>query len=222
MHDFSKLYDESYFANRQFNDQLRLKSFEQEKYFLQRHISLSGRVCDVGCATGEFLSYIGWDGERYGMEISEEAIKQATRVGISFEKNIHTENDFFDTVVFRGTIQHLPDPFLYINKAYSSLKKGGTVVFLATPNVNSITYKLFNTLPMLDDKCNFYLPSDVTLTNILTNYKFQVLEVEKPYLNSPYSKILRDHFRFLQCLALSKKPNFAFWGSMMNLIARKI
>lgn len=41
-------------------------------------------MCDVGCSTGEFLEYINWDGERYGMEISDYAKQKAEEKGIQF------------------------------------------------------------------------------------------------------------------------------------------
>lgn len=221
MKDFSNLYDGSYFTNRLNNDLKRVKSFEHEKTFLKKYMSLDGRVCDVGCSTGEFLNTIGWNGYRYGMEISKQAKELAIQKGIAFDKDILTEKDYFDTVIFRGTIQHLPDPFLYIQKAYMSLKKGGHIVFLATPNANSIVYKLWNTLPALNPRYNFYIPSDVTLKDVLESYDFCVLETDKPYLTSPYARPFFDHLKFLSCLVSRKKPTFAFWGNMMNLIAKK-
>jgi SAM-dependent methyltransferase len=141
--------------------------------------------------------------------------------GISFERDLFNTTNYFDLIVFRGTIQHLPDPFGYIHMAYEALKKGGYIVFLATPNANSAVYKFFNTLPALNSQLNFYIPSNVTLSNILKNNEFEVLEIERPYLNSPYANPILDHIKFIYCLITRKKPNFAFWGNMMNIIARK-
>jgi SAM-dependent methyltransferase len=219
--DFNSLYDSSYFENRKFNDKRRLLSFEQEKKFLEKYMPLTGVVCDIGCSTGEFLSAIRWSGPKYGMEVNNEAITLAKKTGISFEKDIQTEKEFFDSVIFRGTIQHLPDPFNYIQKSYDALKKGGYIVFLATPNANSWVYKIFNTLPALVPKLNFYIPSDKNLSNILQNYDFELIDINRPYLDSPYSKPALDHLKFIRCLATRKKPNFAFWGSMMDIIAVK-
>jgi SAM-dependent methyltransferase len=155
------------------------------------------------------------------MEVNNEAIKAAEALGISFERNIENSTDFFDMVVFRGTIQHLPHPFSYIEKSYDALRKGGCIAFLATPNANSLVYKIFNTLPALDPRLNFYIPSDITLCNILENFGFKILEVEKPYRCSPYASHFRDPLGFLSCLLSRRKPDFAFWGSMMNIVARK-
>lgn len=221
MNDFANLYGDDYFKNRNFNDLKRVKSFEQEKIFIKKYVDLDSIVCDVGCSTGEFLSAIDWSGPKFGMDVNNDAIKLAHRSGISFEKDILNSEEFFDVIIFRGTIQHLPDPFGYIQKSYKALKNGGHIVFLATPNANSIVYKLFNTLPALDPKLNFYIPSDITLSNILQNFNFEVIKIARPYLGSPYANPLKDHIRFMNCLLTQSKPKFAFWGSMMNLIAMK-
>jgi len=221
MKTFAHLYKDDYFTGRQKNDDRRLTSFQQEKAFMSRHMPLSGAVCDVGCSTGEFLETIQWAGPRFGMEVNPSAVEVARTSGFSFDKSILTEENFFDAVIFRGTIQHVPDPFLYIGAAYKSLKKGGVAVFLATPNANSVVYKLFNTLPALDPVLNFYVPSDVTLSDVLRNYEFSVVDIEYPYVNSPYASPVADHLNFLKALVTRKKPRFAFWRNMMNVIARK-
>lgn len=220
MKDFSNLYTDQYFITRLTNDKKRLKSFEQEAQFIYRYKS-SGVVCDIGCSTGEFLSHIDWQGPRYGMEINEFAEKEAEKSGISFDKNIFTEKDFFDLIIFRGTIQHLPEPFLYVNKSFESLKSGGAVVFLATPNANSIFYKLFNTLPPLAPELNFYIPSDITLSNALRNFGFEIKDIQYPYIDSPYRNLISDHMKFLMRLIFRTNDKFAFYRSMMNLIAVK-
>lgn len=221
MKNFKDLYSNEYFVSRNYNDKKRLKSFILEKEFLLRHVSLDGVVCDVGCSTGEFLSAIQWEGDKYGMEISDYAQSQAELNGINFEKNILTELNFFDVVIFRGTIQHLPEPFDYISKAFTSLKSGGKIIFLATPNANSIVYKITNTLPVLYPHLNFWIPSDLTLQNVCKNFGFSLIEIEKPYLNSPYSNFLCDHIRFIGVLFFRMKPKFPFWGNMMNMILEK-
>ena len=219
--DFSNLYGSDYFKNRSLNDLKRMQSFEKEKHLLKKYVNFSGVVCDIGCSTGEFLTAIDWRGEKFGMEVNEDAIQLAKASGISFEKNILNSENYFDAIIFRGTIQHIPDPFGYIQKSYEALKKGGYIIFLATPNANSVVYKLFNTLPALNPRLNFFIPSDITLKDVLENFDFDIIEVEKPYLKSPYANPLKDHANFIKCIISSRRPNFPFWGSMMNLVAVK-
>ena len=214
-------YTDAYFETRNCTDRKRLASFMREKEFLLRHVSLTGVVCDVGCSTGEFLTTIDWLGDKYGMEVNATAIGLAQKSGIRFDKSILTEKEFFDAVIFRGTVQHLLEPFLYIARAFDALKHGGFLVFLATPNANSVTYKLFNTLPALEPEQNFYIPSDITLANVLRHLDFEVVEIQYPYLSSPYARPARDHVAFVASLILAREPRYPFWRNMMNVIARK-
>lgn len=218
--NFKHLYDDSYFEDRNLVDKKRINSFQQEVFFINKYIK-NGCICDVGCSTGEFLREIKWPGERFGMEINDNAKKLAKDCGVRFDKDILNQELFFDIVVFRGVIQHLPNPFFYIQNAYKSLKPGGFIVFLATPNMNSIYYKLFNDLPMLENKLNFYIPSDKTLKNILMNFNFKVIETEKPYNKSPYANLLSDHYKFIKKVLFKTEDTFAFWGNSMNIIAQK-
>jgi SAM-dependent methyltransferase len=217
----AQLYGDGYFAKRDLNDPKRLKSFDHEKRLLEQHTDFGGAVCDVGCSTGEFLEYIGWRGPRYGMEINENAQATARGRGVSFDKTILTEEGFFNAVIFRGTIQHLPQPFVYIERAFAALARGGIVAFLATPNSNSLVYKLCTDLPALDPRYNYYIPSDLTLTAILRNAGFHVAALDYPYADSPYARPLYDHLQLLLCWLFRRKPRFAFWRSMMNVIAVK-
>ena len=213
-------YEDNYFDTRFNSDSKRIQSFHREFNFMDKYFSRNGIVCDIGCSTGEFLVNYKWNGEKYGMEVNKNAIKESKKNGIMFDKNILNQVNFFDLIIFRGTIQHLPSPFEYIEKAYSALKKGGHIVFLATPNSNSIYYKLFNDLPALDKDRNFYIPSDKTLTSICKNNGFNFIDISFPYLDSPYSNFLMDHIKFFYSL-IFKNLEFPFWKSMMNLILKK-
>lgn len=219
--NFSNLYTSDYFLSRCGNDFKRLRSFHDELNFINDYVDLDGVVCDIGCSTGEFLKEIGWRGPKFGMEINDEVIAIAQKSGIGFEKNILTELDFFDVVIFRGTIQHLPEPFYYLSKAYDSLKRGGVIILLATPNANSLVYKFFNNLPMLNPKLNFYIPSDITLQNVLINFNFKLIKIEYPYLKSPYRNLISDHYLFIKSIIFGHFYKFSFWKSMMNIMARK-
>jgi SAM-dependent methyltransferase len=216
------LYGEEYFETRFSNDPRRVAQFRAEGDFIRRYVQ-SGRAMDVGCSTGEFLVAIDWRGERYGMEISQYAQEIAQQNGLKFDRDIFTESDFFDLVIFRGTIQHLDEPFLFIKQAHRALRPGGYVVFLATPNTNSPFYRLKKTLPFIDAPRNFYIPDDIGLRQSLINFGFDVREIRYPYLGTPYASPLRDHWRFLKNLVTPRSTvvPHAFWRSSMEVIAQK-
>jgi SAM-dependent methyltransferase len=217
-----ELYGQDYFEGRLSNDTKRVAQFRSEAEFIRRYIR-SGRAMDIGCSTSEFLEAIGWEDERFGMEISEFARAIAMEKGVRFDRDIFSETDFFDLVIFRGTIQHLDEPFKCMKYSYSALRPGGYVVFLATPNTNSPFYRLKKTLPFIDDPRNFYVPDDVGLQRSLRNFGFVVREVRYPYLGTPYADPLRDHWRFLRNLLSPRRTVIphAFWRSSMEIVAQK-
>lgn len=216
---FDYLYPKSYYKTRFQNDDLRVQTFLSESDFV-RSLCPTGSILDVGCSTGEFLEAIQWDGARFGMEVSEYAIEIAKTNGVNFEKDLFSETDYFDLIIFRGTIQHLDRPFEYMQACQKALKPGGFVFFLATPNANSIFYKIWNTLPFLDSERNFFIPSDIVLCDTMRNFGFSRVAIEYPYLSSVYSSPARDHLKFLAKI-IGFNVNFPFWKSMMNVAFQK-
>jgi hypothetical protein len=162
-----------------------------------------------------------WDGPCYGMEIAKYAKTQARKNGVKFTKDIFNSKNYFDLITYRGTIQHIDTPFLYLKKSHAALKKNGKVAFLATPNSNSIYFKLWNTLPFLDiPTTNYYIPSDRWLINAMENIGFKLIEKRYPYIKSPYSNPLLDHIKFiLKVMGINVK--FPFWKNSMDLIFEK-
>jgi SAM-dependent methyltransferase len=212
-------YEEEYFKDRH-NDQdpKRELSYVQEYERINEYIS-SGSVLDVGCGMGNFLDLFkeGWI--KYGIEISKYASKIAGQKGTRMI-DFQFESKSMDLIIFRGTLQHLTTPLWCIRECIRMLKYGGYMIFLATPNTNSLYYRLFQELPALDPPRNFLLPSDIMLKQILQNLGMSVLKIEYPYLRSPYCNIIRDHMKFiLRFLKINKR--FAFWGNMMECYARR-
>ena len=213
-------FKDDYFEKRIGNDPLRSRQFKLDSRFIKKYV-WSGNLCDVGCSTGEFIRAIKFPGTSYGMEVNDYAKDLASDI-ISFEKNIFTEESFFDLVVFRGTIQHVDEPFHMTKKTFSALKPGGYVVFLAVPNSNSPFFKATKTLPFLDQHLNFYIPDDLTFPNALKNYGFTDIVVEYPYLHTPYVSFIADHLKFVVNF-LTRRMVFkhAFWRSSMSISARR-
>lgn len=218
-------YGPEFFKTRHGNDPVRQAAFMREKRALERHVSpetfRTGRVLDIGCSTGEFLEAIGWPVEHaWGMEISDFARAQAQSLGISFDKDVFSETDFFDLVVLRGTIQYLPSPFEYLYAIHRCLKPGGHL-FLTAPNTNSLYYRHFKSLPFLEEELHFWIPCDTSLRMVLRNCGFRKIEITYPYLESPYAKAVRDHLRFVAKLLFRTKHRFPFWRNIMQVVAQK-
>ena len=154
------------------------------------------------------------------MEIAEFAREQAKARGISFDRDIFSEADFFDLVIFRGTIQYIPSPFEYLYAAHRSLQPGGCL-FMTSPNTNSPYYRHFGTLPFLEEDLHFWIPCDSSLRMVLRNIGFRDIDITYPYLRSPYARPLRDHLKFVRKLVFRTDDRFPFWRNMMCVTARK-
>jgi SAM-dependent methyltransferase len=218
----SEHFNSAYFERRIGNDPKRQLQFDKDFTYVSKFIDPSvACVCDVGCSTGEFLKRVGWGGPRFGMEVSSYA-RSLAEPYINFDFNIKNKHEFFDVVIFRGTIQYIKRPFDYIEYAHRSLKKNGLIVFLATPNATSPLYYAKQDLPFLERGKMYYIPSERNLVENLENQGFRVLDVSFPYISTPYSNIVKDHVLFLLNL-LSKKKFFghAFWRSSMQIVAVK-
>lgn len=216
-----KSFDKKYFEVYQ-NDKNRESMYIGEIERINQYHS-RGKILDVGCGIGKFLSFFEnekWD--KYGVEVSSFAIEESKKLGIKFNEKDQYDypNEYFDVIVFRGSLQLIPEPFKVIIKCIELLKKGGLIVFLSTPNSNSPYYRRFNTLPMLTPHHNYLIPSDTIVKNALINFGLNVDQVKYPYMEGPYARPLKDIFYYLLSF-LGIKKKFAFFKSMMEIYAIK-
>ena len=201
---------------------MRLAMYKAERQRIER-LKASGRIFDVGCGLGLFLSEFPperWT--RYGTDVSELAIDAARSRGIQVNgiaAAYDYPDDFFDVIVFRGSLQLIPTPFSVIETCVRLLAPGGYLVFLATPNSNSAYYRRFRTLPFLTPHANFLIPSDIMMKDALRNFGLEVVDLRFPYLDTPYAKPLRDHLMYLLSF-IGIRRKFAFWRSSMEIYAR--
>lgn len=101
-----------------------------------------GRVLDVGCAVGHFLTLArdrGW--QPVGLELSTTALKHCREtLGLEVHDKTLSECDLapesFDAVTLLGVLEHVPDPVAVLQDACRFLKPGG-ILSLVVPNAYS-------------------------------------------------------------------------------------
>ena len=211
------LYSAAYYRQREINIFERHIAYRQEYERLTERVPDKGSVLDWGCGTGDFLElFTGW--ERYGVEVSDYAIRESRAKGIRIIDTVSAEK--FDLAVFRGVLQHLDEPFTALRSAHRALYRGGALAILAQPDADSLCYRLFGELPALDPPRNWWIPGARELVNILDKLGFVNIEILRPYWGGPYAHPLRDFTRFLLRFAGIRRP-FAFPGNMIELYAQK-
>ncbi len=189
--ELKELYAESYFISRQsvasgYDDYIRdeeniRRTFQKRFRTIDRFQTKPGRVLDIGCAAGFFLSVArerGWDVK--GIEISEYAANYARKSGLDVHCGpLETFNPagekLFDVVTLWDVIEHVRSPRSDLEKVSRLLKPGGWLV-LATPDVDSLTHWLFRDrwMGFKDDEHLFFF-SKKTLTQLLDQCGFQVV-----------------------------------------------
>ena len=215
------------------------KKFEQRKEqyvidaeFLHQCMT-TGKILDVGCSGGFFLSVLSDGFKKHGIEIDPEAAKFARS---KFDLDVRTatlpddpfESGSFDLVSFRGVIEHIYDPAAALARATELLRPGGRVFMSATPNLNSLCADVYR------EKWNLWHPiqhinifSVETLHSLLGRDRFEIEAVDYPYLGTPYESAAEDYQRVVTDIPelLRDREGFTgksppFWGNMMNVIYR--
>jgi SAM-dependent methyltransferase len=104
-----------------------------------------GRLLDVGCGKGRFLSTAeraGWD--VVGVEFSSAMADHARSLGLHVEQGDFLTMDLdgsFDVVTMWHVLEHLPDPRRAVARARELLEPGGRLV-VSVPNIESAQARL--------------------------------------------------------------------------------
>lgn len=219
-------YDRSYFEKRRYDiDPQREVMYVQELRRLTSKFELADKslnILDVGCGLGGWFAhahYVGW--KKYGIEPSIYAANLAREKGINVLDWSEIDDGTMDVVIFRGSLQHIDEPFRALKEATRVLIRDGLLIFLATPNTGSLAYKLFGTLPALDPPRNWLLVSDVQLRQILSNLGYSRIEFYYPYWETPYARPVRDFLKFFMKLCGLRVGKFPMPKNMMEAYASR-
>jgi SAM-dependent methyltransferase len=110
----------------------------------QNHSQVSPRILDVGCSNGRFIEVALRHGiDAWGLELSENAIAAAAPTvqariyhgDANKIENLGTEN--FDIITAFDLIEHLFDPFSFLNNLCRVITKNGLIV-ITTPDASSL------------------------------------------------------------------------------------
>ena len=176
-----------------------------------------GKILDIGCGHGWFLSSLNKNWNKFGVEISKFASKNASKYARIFCGNI---NDFkesgFDIVTALHVIEHHPKPENLIKKIYKILKPKG-ILILETPDFDCAAARRYGkNFRLLHDKTHISLFSQDSLIRLVRKTKFKVFDLNYPYFETPFftKKNILKIFN-------KKKISPPFYGSVVTLFCKK-
>jgi SAM-dependent methyltransferase len=158
-----------------------------------------GRVLDVGCASGAFLSSAaeaGWSAE--GIEQSAEAATYASQtsgapVHIGTLETYQGPDQAFDVVHMADVIEHMRQPRSALARVRRLLTHNGLLV-LTTPDVNSLSAQLLRShWPNFKPEHLFY-PDKRTIAMLLKEAGFR-LNLVRPAVKALSLDFADDYFR---------------------------
>jgi SAM-dependent methyltransferase len=109
----------------------------------------NGHLLEVGCGVGRYLDLmraLGWH-RTVGVDISHKAIAQA-REALGLEaycgqlREVGLPADSFDAVSLSHTLEHVPDPVMFLRDIFQVMKPGGRLAIIV-PNVESLSSRRF-------------------------------------------------------------------------------
>lgn len=195
-----RLYERSTFTYQDEVDDLR---YTYGRYLARVRESggKTGRLLEIGAGNGFFLEAALEQGYRevVGVEPSTHAIEQAAAnirpflVADMFRSGLFPEGTF-DTVCMFQVFDHLVDPGEVLDVCLNVLKPGGYLL-LYNHNVDALSSKLLGERSPIIDIEHTYLYNFATISRILQDHQFKVVEVGAAY-NRYKLKYLSQLFPF--------------------------
>lgn len=124
------------------------RMWEMQINYVEKFVSEPGKLLDIGCATGEFLSTArdhGWQVSGFEM-IDQSAEKARSRYTLDVitgtVESVELAENSFDAITMWDVLEHLPDPLGAFNRCRKLLRQDGVVIF-SIPNLDSCDRYLF-------------------------------------------------------------------------------
>ncbi len=152
---------------------------KEEFQYAKKFIKNNDKVLEVGCGKGEFARIVPTNCY-VGLDSSEKAKKMANKNGVRIKNEsieLHAQNhqDYYDVVCSFQVLEHVPDPFSFLNSSIQTLKKGHFLI-IAVPSENSFLKHVTNgALNMPPHHISRW--SDDTLDYLTKIFDLELLEI---------------------------------------------
>jgi len=187
--------DEYYDPYARARSKINFKMAKDRVDMLKAYIS-SGRLLEIGSATGEFLEAAVKQGfVVLGVDASRQYCEYTTEKGLNIKcgrlEDINVDKKSFDVIAVFHLIEHIEEPLAFLNLIYGYLKDGG-VLFIVTPNVDSFTNKIFGyNHPVFTQRDHLLFYSKQTLSGLLEKANYKVVALfSKEYSHHFFTSLL--------------------------------
>ena len=206
---------------------IRVRSEERERVLEDVSAELSffnslpgGRLLDVGCGRGFFLSALGPQWERHGVEVSSvgaESARAFAKVHLGELKDAAYPDAYFDAVMCHHVIEHVPDPQAFFTEIRRVLRPGGDLV-LATPDFDSGCARRFGErYRLLHDRTHTSLFTLDSLRRFVRDHGFAIERVDFPFFQTRW--FTEENLKRLFDTSLISPP---FYGNFMSFYCRRL
>jgi 2-polyprenyl-3-methyl-5-hydroxy-6-metoxy-1,4-benzoquinol methylase len=144
-----------------------------------RQFCPSGRLLEVGCARGDFLSVAREKFEVYGVEPNPELAESARQAAPIHQNVVETfPAREFDVAASFHVIEHVDSPKRFLGAIAERVKSGGVVV-IETPNIDSWGFRLFRAKWREFIPEHYYFFDPATVRRLFEDQGFRVERVLK-------------------------------------------
>ena len=141
------------------------------------------KLLDIGCGNGFFLEEALERGiaDVWGIEPGKKSIKSARndlkrRIINSLYKSTLFSPQTFSIITCFHTLDHIPDPNVFVKAVYNHLRKGGRALFIVH-NTSGLSVKIFGESSPIFDIEHIYLFNKKTLQKLFEKHKFRSIQV---------------------------------------------
>ncbi|MCJ7648617.1 MAG: class I SAM-dependent methyltransferase [Candidatus Lokiarchaeota archaeon] len=169
----------------------RLKKYKNK---IKTHSTFHKSLLDIGCGYGHFLDILKNDFTIHGMDISNHAIKVASkRVDCEYKQgnleDVIPFNMNFDVITAISVVEHLIDPRKALENIHAQLNDGG-LFCLEIPTVSGKISKIVYDLFFASDKTHIFIKSVDEIEALISSCGFKKLAVYSSLL--PFFTQLRN------------------------------
>ena len=200
--EFKRLYDDYYSAMR---TPLRgiVDNFIMFFHGIRRYrisgFKKIGRILDIGCGDGSFLSHLKDKGlDVFGVDTSRNAVlyakeKNSLDIFCGNLKDVNFPPRFFDVITMWHVLEHIPYPIQLFAEVKRVMKDDG-LLFISVPDIESIQAKVSKGRWFhMDPPRHLYQYSIRTLRAVLESGGFKIVKVS-------HSSVEYDIFGWLQSI----------------------